>query len=74
MLELTLEELPELWVQWLKDRQLRSELRFGQWVLNRKLADGYSWSMCYYANSEEAYLMLHGVLSGEKPFTGRKVY
>jgi hypothetical protein len=71
MMELTLNELRELWSTWSKDLDLR-RLRFGQYVCDRKLKPGYTWAECFYAKSEDAFEILLQLLE-EGRFTGKKV-
>jgi len=73
-MELTVEELEKLWNTWIGDSSLRSTLRFGQFVCNRKLNSGYAWPECYYASTEKAWTMLYDVASGSKLFSGHKAY
>jgi len=73
-MELTVEELAALWTIWSQDKTLQSELRFGQFVCSRKLTSGYCWPRCFYASTEDAWLLLYEVATGLKPFSGRKVY
>jgi len=73
-MELTPEELKNLWNTWINDSSLRSELRFGQFVCNRKLNSGYAWPECYYASNAKAWTMLFELASGAKEFSGRKAY
>lgn len=58
VLDITLEELQELWEKYSSDSSLRSEFRFGQWVCNRKLPKWHSWAECYYASNEVAWKLL----------------
>jgi hypothetical protein len=58
ILDITLEELQELWGKYINDSSLRSEFRFGQWVCNRKLPKWHSWIECYYASNEVAWKLL----------------
>lgn len=73
-MELTVKELEKLWNTWLGDSSLRSSLRFGQFVCNRKLQSGYAWPECFYADNEKAWTMLFELASGKTPFSGRKAY
>ncbi len=72
-MELTVEELSTLWSAWSQDKTLQIE-RFGQFVCNRKLNSGYCWPRCFYASTEDAWVLLHEVATGLKPFSGRRVY
>ncbi len=73
-MELTTEELRTLWNTWSSDSSLRSTLRFGQFVCNRKIQAGFCWPECYYASTDVAYQMLYDVAAGLKPFSGRRSY
>jgi hypothetical protein len=70
-MELTLNELLDLWKTWKADLDLQ-RLRFGQYVCNRKLKPGYTWAECFYANSEDAFEILLQLLE-ENRFTGKQI-
>jgi hypothetical protein len=72
-MELTEEELRQLWSTWMTDRTLQTEFRFGQFVCNRKLQPGWVWAEVYYASTEVAWQRLYELASKQKPFTGRRV-
>lgn len=63
-LPITMEDLTEDWRKWINDSSLQSALRFGQYVLNKRLARGVSWPECYYANTEQAWGMLFDWING----------
>jgi hypothetical protein len=73
-MELTLQELMDLWNKYNRDSQLRSELRFGQWICNRKLKPGWTWASCYYADNQAAYGLLLDFIEGRGAPTLKKVY
>jgi hypothetical protein len=71
MMELTLDELRNLWSTWSNDLDLR-RLRFGQYVCNRKLKPGYAWAECFYAKSEDAFEQLLQLVETGR-FTGKQI-
>jgi hypothetical protein len=73
-MEITPEELTKLWNTWIGDSSLRSTLRFGQFVCDRKIQAGYCWPECYYASTEKAWTMLFELATGLTAFSGRKAY
>ena len=66
-LDLSEEELRKLWKTWINDSSLKSELRFGQFVCNRKLPKMSAWPDCYYADTEKAYNLLYKDAMGVEP-------
>lgn len=58
LLPISMNELTEDWRIWIGDKSLKSNLRFGQYVLNKRLSKGAAWSECYYADTTKAWEML----------------
>jgi len=74
-LPISMDDLRNDWQTWLDDYQHGgSSLRFGQYVLNKRLLKGWCWPDCYYADTEKAWDYLFSwintkhTLSHPKPF------
>ena len=66
-LPMSMDDLTNDWRFWINDTSLQSTQRFGQYVLNKRLARGYAWAECYYAGTNEAWEMLFQWINDTNP-------
>lgn len=59
------EELEMLWVEWKSDKRLHEDLRFGQFVMQRKAPKGFACPKLFFADTGTAVDLLKRLSSGE---------
>ena len=58
LLPISMDTLTEDWRRWSSDYSLQKALRFGQYVLNKRLTRGAAWPECFYADTSDAWKLL----------------
>lgn len=72
-LPISMKDLQEDWRLWLNDYR-GGGLRFGQYVLNKRLVRGWVWSDCYYASTEKAWNYLFDWINYPAPVKGPRPF
>ena len=70
---MSMDDLANDWRIWINDSSLQSTQRFGQYVVNKRLARGYVWPDCYYADTGKAWEMLLQWINNSNPASYPKI-